>query len=59
MKKEKFKQIVKEKVTSKAFQYLVKQKADRISENAKGKVLIYSELEKSEYLTPIESELSI
>ena len=59
MTKEKFKRIVKEKVTSKAFQYLIKKKADRISENAKGKLLIYTDLEKSEYLTPIESELSI
>ena len=48
-----FKRIVKEKVISKAFQYLVEKKEDRISENAKEKLLIYTELEKSEYLTLI------
>ena len=40
-------------------QFLLKKKADRISENAKGKLLNYTELEKSEYLTPTEYDISI
>ena len=36
IKKERFKRMVKEKVTFAALQYILKNKADRISENAKG-----------------------
>ena len=59
MKKEKFKRIVKEKITNGAFQYLLKKKGERISENANGKLLIYKELERSEYLTTTENDFSI
>ena len=59
MKKEKFKIIVKDKVMNGAFQYLLKKKAERISENAKGKLLIYTDLYKSEYLTPTDNDISI
>ena len=59
MKKERFKRMVKEKVKFAALQYLLKKKAERISENAKGKLLIYTELEKCEYLTQIEHDFSI
>ena len=55
MKKEKFKIIVKEKVMNGAFQYLLKKKAKRISENAKVKILNYIDLDKSEYLTPTDT----
>ena len=59
MKKIKFKSIVKEKVKFGAFAYLMEKKAARKSDNARGKLLEYSVLEKSEYLTPIEHDFSI
>ena len=59
MKKDKFKKIVKEKITNGAFQYLLNKKGERISKNAKGKLLNYTELERSEYLTPTENDFSI
>ena len=59
MKKIKFKSIVKEKVKFGAFTYLMEKKAARQSDNARGKLLEYSVLEKSEYLTPIEHDFSI
>ena len=59
MKKVKFKNIVKEKVKCGAFEYLMDKKAARKSENAKGKLLEYEHLEKSEYLTPLEYDLYI
>ena len=59
MKKGQFKAIVKEKVKSGAFQYLLNKKAGRISENAKGKLLEYNDLEMSEYLYTKENNFSI
>ena len=59
MKKDKFKSIVNQKVRYGALQYLLKKKAERISENAKGKMLEYTDLEKREYLTPIDYDFSI
>ena len=49
----------KEKITNGAFQYLLNKKGERISENGKGKLLNYTELERSEYLTPTENDFSI
>ena len=59
MSKERFKSIVQEKVKIKAFEYLISKKESRISVRAKGKALKYERLEMSEYLTPIEHDLSI
>ena len=59
MSKERFISIVQEKVKSKAFEYLISKKESRISVRAKGKALKYERLEMSEYLTPIEHDLSI
>ena len=59
LSKEKFKSIVKDKVEAKAFEYLLKKKEERKSDNAKGKYLVYEQLEMAEYLTPIEEDLSI
>ena len=59
MKKGQFKAIVKEKVKSGAFQYLLNKKAGRISENAKGKLLEYNELEMSEYLCTKENNFQL
>ena len=59
LKKGKFKAIVKEKVTNGAFQYLLKKKEARNSENAKGKLLIFSDFEMSEYLITKEYDFSI
>ena len=54
-----FKAIVKEKITNGAFQYLLKKKVGRNSENAKGKLLIFSDFEICEYLTTKEYDFSI
>ena len=59
MKKSKFKAIVKEKIRNGAFQYLLKKKEGRTSENAKGKILVYNELEMREYLSTKENNISI
>ena len=59
MSKLKFKTLVQEKVKEKVFQYLMKKKDSRNFENAKGKLLSYSTLIMSQYLTPKETEMSI
>ena len=59
MSKGKFKALVNEKVTRKAFIYLIERKSSRNFDRAKGKHLEYDELNISDYLTPTENELSI
>ena len=48
-----------EKVRGAAFLYLMNKKKSRNSDRAKGKYLEYNELEMSEYLTPIDHDISI
>ena len=59
MSKLKFKTLVQEKVKEKVFQYLLNKKDSRNFKNAKGKLLSYSTLIMSQYLTPKETEMSI
>ena len=59
MKKECFKKIVKEAVRKNAFIYSQERKESRISENAKGKKIVYEEFAMSEYLSPNEEDLTI
>ena len=59
MSKDRFKSIVKEKVEVKAFEYLIKKKGGRTSDNAKGKYLKYESLEMAEYLSSSEEDMSI
>ena len=39
--------------------YLIERKESRISENAKGKKIIYKEFDMAEYLSPNEEDMSI
>ena len=59
MKKECFKKIVKEAFRNNAFLFLQERKESRISENAKGKKIVYEEFAMSEYLFPNEEDLTI
>ena len=59
MKKDKFKNIVKEAVRKKAFSYLIKMKNDRKSDNAKGKILEYENFCMPDYLCPTEEDITI
>lgn len=59
MKREKFKILLKEAIKHKAFSYLLERKRGRISDNAKGKCIMYEEFEMSEYLCPHEEYISI
>ena len=59
MSKERYKSLIQEKVRFKAFEYLLSKKEASISDMAKGKALKYESLAMSEYLTPIENDLSI
>ena len=55
----KFKECVNVKVREAAFAHLINRKCTRNSEKAKGKNLEHSEHDMSEYLTPIDKELSV
>ena len=57
--KSKFKEYINEKVRGAAFEYLLDKKLSRNSERAKGKLLEYCDFEMSEYLTPIDHDISI
>ena len=57
--KDRFKSIVKEKVEIKAFEYLIKKKEERTSDNARGKYLKYESLEMAECLSSLEEYMSI
>ena len=59
MPKVKFKEYINEKVKEAAFKYLLNRKSSRNSDRAKGKLLEYSDLEMSEYLTPLDQDISI
>ena len=59
MKKDYFKSIVKQAVEKKAFESLVERKNDRISENAKGTLIEYTEFTMAEYLGTNIEQLSI
>ena len=50
MKKEKFSSLINVKIQDLAFNWLLKKKEARISENAKGKDLKYTQFEMAEYL---------
>ena len=56
--KKKYKQLVIQRVKNQAFSYLLGKKNARVSENAKGRNIQYSELSMAEYLCP-DIEISI
>ena len=59
MKREQFKILLNEAIKHKAFSYLLERKRGRISDNAKGRCIIYEDFEMSEYLRPHEEYISI
>ena len=59
MKKTFFKNIVKEAIKKKAFDYLMEKKRKRTSDNAKGKQIIYHNFTMADYLCPSDEEISI
>ena len=59
MSAKKYKLIVKNHIKEKAFRYLTARKEGRQSEHSKGTLLEYSELKMSEYLSGIDTDISI
>ena len=57
--KNQFKSIVKRHAQNEAFAYLMFKKNGRVSENAKGRHICYSELRMAEYLSPLNIDISI
>ena len=59
LKRDKFKEIIKEAVKLKAFSDLKQRKKGRNLENSKGKQIVYEELIMAEYLISTEEDISI
>ena len=57
LKRDKFKEIIKETVKLKAFSDLKQRKDGRISENAKGKQIVYEELVMAEHLSSTKEHI--
>ena len=59
MTKSRFSSLVREKTQEQALFYLLEKKHSRTSENAKGKLINYSNLKMTDYLSSIDTDMSI